>query len=342
MLTVEGGESWEQAGGFPGSGGSKALTIPVGTTAILLWAWTNNANHGIEPSSVALGGVAATYIGEGDPFPEPHSVHAWEVLDISARSNDTLSWGAVAFQDQLWAVAYVGGSNPARVDAGVAVGGTSPTAVTLTPIGGDNLALILGANDGTADLADIGPGAGQTQIVEAATSLANDAVVNLSYLDGIASPTSVGFAHSAPGANRAGIGILLAEGIPSASTGTIGAEFGWQDGVEAAISEDVTAYLVPSLGVEFGWRDGIRLRAGGRRQVMLTGSKLHTPEMTEDGNEGDQLTQHLDRPPTWEPGSGNPALDAHVWMALTSVVDGEPVLVWDDDDSLIPTLVPLE
>jgi len=75
---------------------------------------------------------------------------------------------------------------------------------------------------------------------------------------------------------------------------------------------------------------------------MLTGSKLHTPEMTEGGNEGDQLTQHLDRPPTWESGSGNPALDAHVWMPLTSVVGGEPVLVWDDDDSLIPTLVPLE
>jgi hypothetical protein len=29
-------------------------------------------------------------------------------------------------------------------------------------------------------------------------------------------------------------------------------------------------------------------------------------------------------------------------MPLTTVVDGEPVLVWDDDDSLIPTLVALE
>jgi hypothetical protein len=37
-----------------------------------------------------------------------------------------------------------------------------------------------------------------------------------------------------------------------------------------------------------------------------------------------------------------PSADTHVWMPLTTVVDGEPVLVWDDDDSLIPTLVALE
>lgn len=34
--------------------------------------------------------------------------------------------------------------------------------------------------------------------------------------------------------------------------------------------------------------------------------------------------------------------DTHVWMPLTSVLAGEPVLVWDGDDSLIPTLVPLD
>lgn len=30
-----------------------------------------------------------------------------------------------------------------------------------------------------------------------------------------------------------------------------------------------------------------------------------------------------------------------VWMPLTTVVAGEPELVWDDDDSLIPTKVPI-
>lgn len=38
----------------------------------------------------------------------------------------------------------------------------------------------------------------------------------------------------------------------------------------------------------------------------------------------------------------DPADATHVWMPLTTVVGGVPELVWDADDSLIPTLVPLE
>lgn len=37
----------------------------------------------------------------------------------------------------------------------------------------------------------------------------------------------------------------------------------------------------------------------------------------------------------------SPADDTQVWMPLTTVDGGEPVLVWDGDDSLIPTLVPV-
>jgi hypothetical protein len=38
---------------------------------------------------------------------------------------------------------------------------------------------------------------------------------------------------------------------------------------------------------------------------------------------------------------GDPADDAAVWLPLTTVVGGAPELVWDADDSLIPTLTPL-
>jgi hypothetical protein len=41
------------------------------------------------------------------------------------------------------------------------------------------------------------------------------------------------------------------------------------------------------------------------------------------------------------PGASDPADDTSVWMPLTTVVAGDPVLVWDGDDSLIPTLIPL-
>lgn len=39
--------------------------------------------------------------------------------------------------------------------------------------------------------------------------------------------------------------------------------------------------------------------------------------------------------------ASDPADDAAAWMPLTSVVAGDPVLVWDGDDSLIPTLIPI-
>jgi hypothetical protein len=36
----------------------------------------------------------------------------------------------------------------------------------------------------------------------------------------------------------------------------------------------------------------------------------------------------------------DPALDPAVWMPLTTTVGGDDVLVFDADDSLVPTLVP--
>ena len=35
------------------------------------------------------------------------------------------------------------------------------------------------------------------------------------------------------------------------------------------------------------------------------------------------------------------AARGRVWLPLTSTVGGDPVLVWDDDDGLIPTHVPV-
>lgn len=45
------------------------------------------------------------------------------------------------------------------------------------------------------------------------------------------------------------------------------------------------------------------------------------------------LTAHADTPH-----GSDPASDTAAWMPLTTVVAGDPVLVWDGDDSLIPTL----
>lgn len=42
-----------------------------------------------------------------------------------------------------------------------------------------------------------------------------------------------------------------------------------------------------------------------------------------------------------EIGAGPSPDSSYAWMPLTSVVAGDPVLVWDGDDSLIPTLTPI-
>jgi hypothetical protein len=43
----------------------------------------------------------------------------------------------------------------------------------------------------------------------------------------------------------------------------------------------------------------------------------------------------------WVPGPQSGGASTMAWMPLTTVVAGEPELVWDADDSLIPTLVPV-
>jgi len=60
-------------------------------------------------------------------------------------------------------------------------------------------------------------------------------------------------------------------------------------------------------------------------------------------NDGDVLIWD-DATDTWLPGpsgASDPADDTYAWMPLTTVVAGEPVLVWDGDDNLIPTLTPV-
>lgn len=52
---------------------------------------------------------------------------------------------------------------------------------------------------------------------------------------------------------------------------------------------------------------------------------------------------HTHGSPEEPTGTGDPGDDTHVWMPLTTVIDGDPELVWDEPSlSLIPTLVPLD
>ena len=115
-----------------------------------------------------------------------------------------------------------------------------------------------------------------------------------------------------------------------------------------AIGADGPAVIRPNRmrGSEGGFTAGLRLGATQKRQLALVGPDAEhyrfTPEMTEGGSEGDTIVQHVARPPTWEDPAVLLAAAGSVWLPLTTVVGGQVDLVIDDNDSLVPTLVPLE
>ncbi len=67
------------------------------------------------------------------------------------------------------------------------------------------------------------------------------------------------------------------------------------------------------------------------------GDATHVPVVTFDaeGHATAASTVALSIP------SSDPSTDTKVWMPLTTVVGGVPQLVWDANNSLIPTLVPI-
>ena len=104
-------------------------------------------------------------------------------------------------------------------------------------------------------------------------------------------------------------------------------------------------YGSPMRAMELSLNPG-RIGSQAKRQVALVGpdaaSYRFTPEMTQGGNEGDLLTQHANRPATWE------AVDSHVhsrrWVPM--VFRPDPVadpddwqILHDDDGSVMMTWV---
>jgi hypothetical protein len=133
-------------------------------------------------------------------------------------------------------------------------------------------------------------------------------------------------------------------------------------GGELTIGAGVTLYPA-LLHIEVEVLGG-RLSTAGPRDLALVGGPAPAPgtsEMTdplppapEEGADVWVLRGRRRAKPAWElladladeagiggggPHTHDPADDTHAWMPLTTVVAGEPELVWDGDDSLIPTLV---
>jgi hypothetical protein len=110
---------------------------------------------------------------------------------------------------------------------------------------------------------------------------------------------------------------------------TIEVEVDFPAGDYLVVSADITLYP-DTLEVVVDFPTGVWLSVTSERQVALVGEGLLTPHMTTGGTEGDVLTFHPNRPPTWEVGGGGAsALDDLTDVDAAAPSDGD-VLTYDD------------
>jgi hypothetical protein len=101
---------------------------------------------------------------------------------------------------------------------------------------------------------------------------------------------------------------------------------------------DLTIPAARMRALALGFRAG-QVSAQAPRQVMLTGNDLETPEMTESGTEGQVLTQHAARPPSWEDPGVSVAASAIKalgrWEPVVHDPGTGPELVFHDGDVVV-------
>jgi hypothetical protein len=139
----------------------------------------------------------------------------------------------------------------------------------------------------------------------------------------------------------------IVEGIVVVQPARLGEAVSWRAGLAVTAPADGTVFLT-RLGERIRWRAGLRITSTAKRQVALVGGGIETPEMTEDGTEGQVLTQHATRKPTWEDAGGGVtdhgaltglADDDHDAYALMVSRDAEPSdparpeALWYDTDA---------
>lgn len=137
------------------------------------------------------------------------------------------------------------------------------------------------------------------------------------------------------GGNHSVIGILYAGTVIDVGGGRAGMVMGVR-GVTLSHEGTIQLPYRRLRSLRMGLRSGaLSLSMTAKRQVALVGEGIEQSEMTEGGSEGQVLTQHAGRPPTWEDptGGGASALDDLTDVDLTTEAPAEgDVLVYRTDE----------
>jgi len=313
---------------------------PANTKGLVMWT---TQDLSVTP---VYGGEALEVVTQYDPAGS-ELMRLWQLIndDFAAASGTHLTFTSPGYVDgqAVHAAWLVAGAPVVLVDASYSVG----AGVTISLDPGSGAACVAYAcgyigKSGGVTVSNIAPQSGQTQLseVDGIGGGVSPGAACASYKSGISAPTTVGFDFtSGGGTSGAQAAALYSEGATGVILSAYGEVTAFRAGLTIAPGADSMVWLFRASEVT-RFRP-LRVQTSGPRQVALVGTSLGTSEMTEGGTEGYQLTYHAASKPDWQP-SGSPVLDTAAWLPLTAVVGGVPELVWDDDDSLIPTLTPLD
>jgi len=298
-----------------------ALTITAGAArnsdanAVDTWAF----DAGASPKGVFLLVASAM---DGDPIGSVS--YGGKVLTKLVQGTWSVSghqFGAI--------FGYIGsdippGSNTFSVTTGAA---TSRTVVPVAVAAAGALSVAATDSKGTSsgDIAFTFDGAGFTSRVLVAGSIKS---TSGTFLSPAANTTQAGWRFT--GANEFGLGhetadatdarrvgfdgtwlcgaagVILKEGPPFVQPTTVVVQVAVQTtGLTVAPGASTMLFPSPATRVKVAVQTtGLAVTATAQRQVALVGNGIETSEMTVGGTEGQVLTQHAKRPPTWEDGGG--------------------------------------
>lgn len=304
---------------------------PAGAKGLALFVTTFSPADAPLATAATYGGLTMTDQGNAGNTASDTWVRVWTLIGFDGASGTDLAFYPSQWADSNYAVAYwvLSDADLSVYDASVVsstANGEYTTTLDATGAAGDLTALVYAAAhyNGTPGLYGDQEAIASVQLTSSPTYYG----YRLSSLD-----FSEPYGEETVGASTGGVvtlgALLFLDVAVTVIPSGFGAEAGFQAGVEIQVPEEVTLYLA-RLAAEAGFRDGSRLRNVGKRQVMLTGSGVETPEMTVGGTEGQVLTQHAKSPPTWEDGGGTvEALDDIGDVDAPLPIDGD-VLTWDD------------
>ena len=269
----------------------------------------------------------------------------WWIADMRGRDSDVVTWTNDKGGGGTVGVIYFSASVPllrdvnAYTDTGFGLSGadtryqSSDASVPVT--GGNQLAIIERFQSGTPGSNVISPG---TEV------FGNAANTLMGYDIGAADEAvSVG-AYCSGQFWGWTLGITVYESVvlPIANPDPLDVRLALNAGV-MALTGNMKLNGGPMRALTFGLRPG-RLSGNAKRQVAFVAGDPHlkTPEMTVGGDEGDLLTQHEDRPPSWAAPDGH----VHSRRWVPAVYRPDPVgapddwqLLHADDGSVVMTWV---